>query len=258
MKEKQFFVEKDGVQLEVLDIHPQASPNGPAVVFLHDALGSIAQWQDFPRLVAGLTQRRTIVYNRRGHGRSSPLQTPRRPDYLHREALKDLPSLLDHLEISAPILIGHSDGGSIALIYAAHHPTTALITEAAHVIVEDITLRGIRMAARDRFQLIQALKKYHDERAQVLFDAWTETWLHPDFRDWDITGLLPRIECPALIIQGADDEYGSEEQVWAISAGIGPRSQAILIANCGHIPHREAPTKIIDHMTKFIVDYSRD
>lgn len=258
MQEKHYTVDLTDAQLEVLDIQPEGRPSSPAIVFLHDALGSIRQWKDFPHLIVERTGLRALLYNRRGHGGSSPLSANRTPGYLHREATEELPALLRKVEIENPILFGHSDGGSIALIYAAHFSTAALITEAAHVIVEDRTIRGIRMASRERYHLLNALRKYHGEQTEALFDAWTDTWLDPGFRDWDILDLLPRIKCPALIIQGADDEYGTEEQVWAAATGIGPQSKALLISNCGHIPHREAPEKIIDQVTKFIVDYSGD
>ena len=238
--------------LHVQNIEPEGAMDAPTLVFLHDALGSIAQWGGFPLKLALRTGLKAVVYDRLGHGKSSPLDHARNQEYLHREALEILPELLKELRIQQPILIGHSDGGSIALIYAAYHRPTAVITEAAHVFVEDITLEGIRSAYTRRKSLLQQLRKYHGDKTDSLFQAWYKTWLNPKFRNWNLEGLLSRIQCPTMAIQGRQDQYGTEEQIERIIKGIGPEASPLWIEQCGHIPHREAEEAVLSSTAMFI------
>ncbi len=254
MKEHEYQIEVDDTRLNILELKPNPPRDGAPLIFLHDAIGSVAQWEEFPYEIALRTGRRTIIYDRQGHGLSDPMVRPRGVDYLHREATAVLPALLQQLNIAAPILIGHSDGASIALIFAAHFTPAAVITEAAHILVEPVTLRAIREAQQNREKILEKLRFYHSDKADSLFDAWTDTWLSEQFAGWDIRPLLSKVECPVLVIQGVEDQFATEEQVWTTVSHIGPLSQALLLAGCGHTPHREAPEKIINRMTKFISD----
>ena len=226
------------------------------LVFLHEGLGCTAMWHDFPTLVAGDTGLPCVVYDRSGYGRSSRHSSPRDERYLHIEAQDILPRLLDLLQIERAILIGHSDGGSIALLTAAACPEriAGIVTEAAHVFVEPITLEGIRdtVAAYDPRHLEQRLARYHGEKARELFFAWADTWQSSSFRNWNIEDCLGMIQCPALIIQGRDDPYGSVRQVESIVSGIGSQATPLLIPNCGHAPHRDVPGQVRDAINDFV------
>ena len=234
---------------------PKRPHRGPALVFLHEALGCTAMWHAFPARVAAATGLSAVSFDRAGYGRSPRTPRPRTKDYLQREAESVLPRVLEALGIQHAILVGHSDGGSIALLAAAALPRTVvgIVTEAAHVFVEPITRAGIRtaLAAFAPRQLEQRLARYHGARTRALFFAWADTWLSETFRDWNIEACLARIRCPALVIQGRDDPYGSEAQVRAIVAGIGPGARALLLPACGHIPHRSAPGKVCDAIAAF-------
>jgi pimeloyl-ACP methyl ester carboxylesterase len=228
-----------------------------ALVFLHEALGCTAMWHDFPAQVARDTRMPAIIYDRAGYGRSS--RSPYRPrdrSYLHCEAQVVLPQLLERLQVDQAILIGHSDGGSIALLAAAACPdkVAGIVTEAAHVFVESITRGGIReaLAAYEPHGLEKRLARYHGDRAQDLFFAWADTWLSPGFQDWNIENCLGRIQCPALIIQGLEDQYGSPRQVNSIVAGIGTHAVPLFIPGCGHAPHRDAPRRVRRAIAEFV------
>jgi len=228
----------------------------PHLVFLHEGLGCTAMWHDFPAQVAGDTGLPVIVYDRSGHGRSPGHVPPRDKHYLHVEAQDILPQLLEHLHIERAILIGHSDGGSIALLTAAACPQriAGIITEAAHVFVEPLTLAGIRetVTAYEPRHLQQRLERYHGTKAQALFFAWADTWQSASFRSWNIEDCLVRIQCPALVIQGQDDPYGSPRQVQSIVAGIGSRATPLLIPASGHAPHRDTPDHIREAIAEFV------
>jgi pimeloyl-ACP methyl ester carboxylesterase len=251
MQERQFDMDLRGSRLNVLEWQPAAF-SAPPLILLHDALGSAAQWRQFPPELAACTGRRVIAYDRAGHGRSAPLAKPRGLDYLEHEAWEVLPDLLQALDIAAPALIGHSDGGSIALLYAARYPAAAVVAAAPHVFVEDITLAGIRQAVEERDILLQKLEKHHGSKAAALFDAWADTWLAPAFRSWDIRPLLPAIACPVLAIQGLSDPYGSAAQALDIAAALGNKAQPWLIPAAGHQPHREMQTTLIEGIARFL------
>src|SRR5579859_376990 len=192
-------VEVGGVSLET--IHVPSPAGAPTLVFLHEALGSVALWRDFPAALAAATGLGWLAYSRQGHGRSAPLAGPRDTIYLDREAIDVLPAVLRRFGIARPILYGHSDGATIALIHAAGEKVEAVIAEAPHVVVEEAGLAGIRAAVARADDLVPRLGKYHD-RPGAIFEAWHSIWLAPEFRDWSITHRLPAIIAPLLMIQG--------------------------------------------------------
>ncbi len=232
-----------------------AYPGAPNLVFLHEGLGSIGLWRDFPARLAAATGAAALVYSRRGYGGSDPLGRPRRVDYMHREALDVLPALLDQLAIAEPILIGHSDGASIALIHAGAQrwPVRGLIIEAPHVFVEDLTVAGIA-AARDTYRasdLGRRLARYHAD-PDAAFWGWNDIWLDPAFRAWNIEEYLSAITAPVLVVQGEDDEYGTPAQLEAIVRGIAGPVETLLLPRCKHAPHRDQPEATLAAMKRFL------
>ncbi len=235
------------------------APREPAVsrhtlVFLHEGLGSVSLWRDFPQQLADATGLPGLVYSRYGHGQSEPLHEPRAPDYQHVEAQQALPELLGKLDIASPILFGHSDGASIALMYAAlkGSPTAGLIVLAPHVKVEQITVDGIA-AARETYRrgdLRQRLSRHHAD-VDSTFAGWSDIWLDPRFRDWNIEACLPHITCPILAIQGREDEYGTLEQIRIISR-LAPRVTRLELEECGHSPHRDQPAAVLEASRLFV------
>ncbi len=226
------------------------------LVFLHEGLGSIPQWKDFPAQLCAATGLPGLVYERWGFGHSDPLDKPRTPFYLHQEALESLPDVLRTCGIAHPILLGHSDGGSIALIFAAAYPhwPRAIITEAAHVFVEEITLAGIRVAGEwyETSDWPQRLARYHGDHTDAMFHGWCDTWQLPEFRDWNIETELSGIVCPALIMQGQQDEYATIGQVDVIAAGVSGPVTTCLIPDCGHTPHHQSRERVLSEMVGFI------
>ena len=226
------------------------------LVFLHEGLGSIAMWRDFPSRLCDAVGCRGLVYSRFGYGKSDPLAAPRRVDFMHDEAQHALPQLLDKLEIDNPVLFGHSDGGSIALLHAGltQRPTAALVVLAPHVLVEEISITSIEAAkvAYETTDLREKLQRYHDDPDSA-FRGWNDIWLHPDFRAWNIEDCLPGIRCPILAIQGVDDEYGTLEQIERIARGaVNTEVELLKLPDCGHSPHRDRPEAVIAATQKFI------
>lgn len=252
------FVEACGHQLEY-QLIPAHQLNRPTLVFLHEGLGSVAMWRDFPARVAAATGCRTLVYSRYGYGQSDTLEAPFSVRYMHDEALLALPRLLDKLEIRKPVLIGHSDGGSIALIHAggARRDVSGLILMAPHVFVEDISVESIAKAkvAFEATDLAQKLGKYHRDPVKT-FWGWNDIWLHPDFRFWNIEEYLPRIDCPVLAIQGIDDEYGTLAQVEAIRNRVSGDVDVLELADCRHSPHKDQPEATLNAMAGFVAALS--
>lgn len=249
-------------RLTVEFIRPRAKrDNRPVLVFLHEGLGSIGQWRDFPEKICARTGFPALVYDRWGYGGSDPLTEPRKPDYLHDEALLSLPEVLNQCAIDKPILIGHSDGGSIAIIYAGTYPqkVSGIITEAAHVFVEDVTVEGIKRAVEvyERTGLKKRLSKFHENNTELMFRGWSDIWLSREFRNWNIEEYLPHITCPLLAIQGKDDEYGTPAQVEAIVGKVAGPARASMIDNCGHIPHIQTREKVFSEMVSFIRELTR-
>ncbi len=229
---------------------------GPApLVFLHEGLGSISMWRDFPHKVAAATGRRTLVYARRGYGRSEPVAAPRGVDYMHREGLEVLPAVLDHFGFDRPILLGHSDGASIALIYAGGtgRGVEALILEAPHVFVEDLTVESIAKV-KDVYAQTNLREKLARHHADVdgAFWGWNNIWLHPDFRQWNIEAYLPQVSAPTLVIQGADDEYGTLAQVEAIERQAAGSVARVVLPDCGHSPHRDQEAATLAAVADFV------
>jgi len=239
---------------------PAKKKDRPTLVFLHEGLGCVAQWRDFPRRVAEATGCAALIYSRYGHGQSDVCDAPRGVRFMHDEALLALPELLTQLEIHNPLLIGHSDGASIALIYAGAGvgSVTGLIAMAPHVFVEDISITGIEKArvAWRTTDLPHKLARYHRDAAKT-FAAWNDAWLNPDFRHWNIEEYLPRIASPILAIQGEEDEYGSMAQVDAIAAQA-PNVQLLKLIECGHAPHKDQPEATLNAVARFILAGERE
>ena len=228
---------------------------GPTLIFLHEGLGSVALWRDFPQRVADATAHPALVYSRAGYGRSTALAAARTPRYMHDEALVTLPALLDALGIADVILIGHSDGASIALIHAGAgvRPVRALVAMAPHVFVEDLSIASIAQA-RDDYQstdLRTKLGRYH-VGFDSAFRGWNDIWLSPAFRDWNIERYLPGIDCPLLLIRGRDDEYGTLAQLDAIERQVSGRVERVELADCGHSPHRDQPSATLERIADFV------
>ena len=231
-----------------------ADDGGPTLVFLHEGLGSVAMWRNFPSRLAHATNCNAVVYSRYGYGNSDPLAEPRTVRYMHDEALVALPELLDKLAIDRPILIGHSDGGSIGLIHAGGgaRPVTAVVTMAAHVLVEDISVVSIAAAktAYESTDLRAKLARYHAD-VDSAFWGWNRIWLAPEFRDWNIEEYLPRIACPVLAIQGEADEYGTMEQMRRIGAQVAD-VEVLRLEDCRHSAHIDQPEAVIEAVTRFV------
>lgn len=251
-----FYLTAAGHRLRARWIGEPAARDQRVLVFLHEGLGSIPQWKDFPAALCEATGLPGLVYERWGFGGSEALVLPRAKDYLAREAEDALPEVLAACGVTHPVLIGHSDGGSIALLYAAAYPNRAeaCVTLAAHVFVEEVTRAGIAaVVAHWRAGDLHArLAKYHGANTEATFRGWAETWLDPGFRDWNVEHRLPAIACPALVIQGADDEHGTPAQVDAIAAGVSGPVETWMIPDCGHSPHIERPEAVRARIAGFI------
>jgi pimeloyl-ACP methyl ester carboxylesterase len=220
---------------------------GRPIVMLHEGLGSVSMWKDFPQQLASSTASPVIAYSRYGYGRSERLRTPRAVRYMHDEALIVLPELLDRLDIRSPILFGHSDGASIALLHAGHgtRGVAGVIALAPHVFVEDVSIQSIAQArtAFETTNLRDRLARYHED-VDGAFWGWNDIWLHPDFRAWNIEDCLPKIQCDILVIQGEEDEYGTIQQVQRI-ARAAPKVQTLMLKHSGHSPHRDHPDPVL-------------
>lgn len=250
-------IQVGGARLEVQRL--AGTPGGPAgqIIFLHEGLGSVAMWRDWPARVCAATGRAGVVYSRRGYGASDPIPDVRgsgrlAPDYLHRQALDVLPALLEALGVQQPILLGHSDGGSIALLHAAHFPVRACVVMAPHVIVEDVSVGAIEQArhAYERGDLRERLARYHQDVASA-FWQWNDVWLSPGFRSFDIRPDCRRITAPVLALQGLNDPYGSLRQIHEIAPTRG-RFELEEVADCGHSPHRDQPDRVTARIAGFL------
>lgn len=228
------------------------------IVFLHEGLGSISMWRDWPAHVCAAANCRGLVFSRYGYGQSTPRPPAEtRPiSYLHTQAQDALPKLFEALGIAneRPVLFGHSDGGSIALIYAATYPdqVKAIAVAAPHIFVEDVTIEGIRQAREVYLStdLSSKLARHHKDVDSV-FWSWNDVWLQPEFRAWNIEGVLGQIKCPVLAIQGEGDEYGTLEQIRGIKR-LAPQTELCIIPDCGHSPHRDQPQVVISALTSFL------
>lgn len=238
--------------LEYIDL-PASQPDRPVVMLLHEGLGCVAMWRDFPQRVAELSGCRVIAWSRAGYGRSTPHAAARTPRYMHIEA-EAVPPLMDALGIERAVLVGHSDGGSIALLTAAAFPArvAGLVVMAPHEFVEEETLAGIRVArtAWQTTNLPEKLARYHADAPKV-FSDWNDCWLSPPFRDWNIEDCLPAIRCPVLALQGRQDEYATLRQIEVI-AEVVPQTTLLALDNCAHTPQRDQEAAVLSAIGDFI------
>jgi pimeloyl-ACP methyl ester carboxylesterase len=226
-------------------------PGRRSLVLLHEGLGSVALWRDFPARLNEATGRRVVAFSRFGHGRSEPPARPRTPAFFHEEALDVLPEVLTQLDAPEPILVGHSDGASIALIHAGRHPVAGIALLAPHVFVEDVTVAEIRIA-RERYtggDLRERMARHHDD-VDAAFFGWCDVWLDPAFRDWSLEADAERVTCPVLLIQGVEDPYGTLAQLDRVQARVrGPVTRLELPG--GHSPHLDAAGPVLAGLSEF-------
>ncbi|WP_142847702.1 alpha/beta fold hydrolase [Telmatospirillum sp. J64-1] len=249
--------EVDGKKLEYRMIGP-APALAPTLVFLHEGLGCAAMWRDFPDRLSRATGCGALVYSRAGYGNSDPADLPRPKTYHDDEALRVLPQVLKHAGVKRAVLIGHSDGATIALIHAAAAPgdcqVVGVVAEAPHVFNEEICLSAIRRAVRDwqDGDLRQKLERWHGANAECAFHGWSDTWQRPEFWTWNVEHYLPDITCPVFVIQGEEDFYGSDRQVEAIARQVSGPCETLILPYCGHTPHHEHAGPILETMARFV------
>jgi pimeloyl-ACP methyl ester carboxylesterase len=219
---------------------------------LHEGLGSVSAWRDFPEALRRATSRRVIAYSRFGHGSSDPPPAPRTPAFFHEEARDVLPEVLRRLDVDEPVLVGHSDGASIALVHAGASPVHALVLLAPHVVVEDVTIEAIR-ETRGKFEttdLRERLGRHHDD-PDLTFGQWCDVWLDPSFRSWTLEPDAERVESPVLLIQGEDDPYGTLDQLDRVETRVrGPVFRKVVPG--GHRLHRDAPEEVLRELVWFL------
>lgn len=244
-----------GVALETQRL--PGAPERPTLVFLHEGLGSVAMWRQWPAQLCARTGCPGLVYSRQGYGQSQDRPQVRtqgrlQPDYMHHEALQVLPALLHTLGIKRPVLVGHSDGGTIALLHAAHHRVSGTVVMAPHVKVEDLSIQAIE-AAREAYEnggLRQRLAPFH-AHVDTAFWQWNEVWLSAAFRDYDIRAEIAGVQDPLLAIQGHDDPYGSMAQIDDIAHAVG-HAQLLKLAPCGHSPHKDQTEAVTEAIAAFV------
>jgi pimeloyl-ACP methyl ester carboxylesterase len=244
------------VNIEYAWLNAAAAP-APLMIFLHEGLGSLAMWKDFPQQLCDSLGCRGLVYSRPGYGQSSPRAADETwaPDFMHQQAHEVLPALLHALgvntETEKPWLFAHSDGGSIALLYAARFACAGAVLLAPHIVVEDISVRSIaatRQAYIDSDRDVKGglkgrLARYHAQPDSA-FWGWADVWLNPEFRHWNIEADIAPISCPMLAVQGLNDDYGSLAQIRGIQR-LHPRTRLLELAHCGHSPHRDQPQALL-------------
>jgi pimeloyl-ACP methyl ester carboxylesterase len=250
------------VRFEVLGQHLEYRWIGPGpgvaptIVFLHEGLGCLATWADLPDRLVSATGCGALVYSRMGYGASDPVREPRPVRFMHDEALDVLPAVIERFKLEEVILFGHSDGASIAVVYAgaSRGPIRALVLEAPHVFVEPICIESITRIARayETTRLRERLARYHGGNTDSMFRTWTDVWLRPEFRRWNIEEYLPAIESPVLVVQGEDDEYGTLRQVDAVVTQVRGPAKSLVLARCGHSPHSERPDEVLEAAGRFI------
>ncbi|HEY0038777.1 MAG TPA: alpha/beta hydrolase [Longimicrobium sp.] len=248
------FLTIGGLRLEYRWTGP-GPDEAPTIVFLHEGLGSVSTWRDFPMHLAEATGCGALVYSRAGYGRSDPIELPRPVEFMHREA-EVLGEVLRAANVRRAVLFGHSDGASIALIHAGSHPSdisAGLVLEAPHVFVEDVSVESIaRIGEVYRSTDLRERLARHHQHVDVAFGGWNGVWLDPEFRAWNIEPLLPSIRLPALVIQGEADEYGTWAQVESIQRLSGGSVDALRTADCGHAPHVQHPDVVIAAAARFV------
>ncbi len=251
----------DGGRIFVKTWAPDAASTEAPLLMLHDSLGCVALWRDVPEALCARLGRRVIAYDRLGFGRSDPRSGRPSLRFVEEEAEQVFPHLRAALGLTRVALFGHSVGGGMAANIAARHPEAceALVTVATQAFVEDRTTAGIR-DAQQGFQdpaRFARLERYHGDKARWVLDAWTGTWLSPGFADWSLFDVLPQITCPVLAIHGDGDEYGSRRFPETIAEMAGGPSSALILENCGHIPHREQPAALLDAVADFLSSGAR-
>ena len=244
-----------GVELEVKWCI--GDDRNPTIIMLHEGLGCIGMWHDFPEQLCQLTEHPIFAYSRQGYGLSHPITVPRQLTYMHHEGLDVLPKLLKVADIKNHILLGHSDGGSIALINAGGNPQEelkAVITMAPHIFCEKLTLDSIKQSvpAFSHGKLRKALQKYHGKNVDCAFWGWNKAWLDPDFIHWNIEQYLPDISVPQLVIQGKDDPYGTTAQIEAITKGSKGKVTTRVLENCQHAPYKEQALRCLNDINEFL------
>jgi pimeloyl-ACP methyl ester carboxylesterase len=246
----------DDRRLRVRWFAPRLASDDPVIVLLHQGLGSVSQWREFPRALAAAAGCAVVGYDRVGHGGSDALTPPRPADFFEVEACGALPDVLEALGINKPILYGHSDGGTIALLFAARFPdrACAVISEAAHVFSEVEETGGVGRVVEEfqRGDLRDRLARHHGEKIDAMFWAWAEFWLRAKMRDWQITDQLAAIRAPLLVIQGDNDEHGTIAQVQTIARSSGGSVETFTVPACGHSPHLEATDAVAARAGEFV------
>jgi pimeloyl-ACP methyl ester carboxylesterase len=228
----------------------------PTIVFLHEGLGCVGMWRDFPDRLASSAGCGALVYSRPGYGASGPVAGPRPVRFMHDEALDVLPAVVAHFRIEDAILFGHSDGASIAVIYAGSRkgPIRALVLEAPHVFVETVCTDSIARIAQEygTTRLRERLARYHGANTDSMFRTWTDVWLRPEFARWNIEEYLPAIESPVLVVQGENDEYGTLAQVDAVANQVRGPAESLVLPGCGHSPHSSQPAEVLEAASRFL------
>lgn len=250
--EKDLHIDGSVLRIKYIEIDKEK----PTIVFLHDSLGCIQLWRDFPEKLAEATGCNALVYDRQGYGKSGPfITTDRENNYLEKEA-DVLHKLIEKTGIKEVILFGHSDGASITLHAAANYPSDfiGIITEGPHIFVEDLTRKGVSDAleAFNTTDLKERLQKYHGDNTEDLMAAFTKIWLSEKYRPWTMEPSLPRIECPVLVIQGEEDEYGTMNQVNRVLELVSGKAEKFVVPSVGHTVHKEAAEVTLKRATSFI------
>ncbi len=244
-----------GQHLEYRWIGP-GPQDAPTIVFLHEGLGCVGMWRDFPDRMVSATGCGALVYSRMGYGASDPVRGPRPVRFMHDEALEALPAVIEHFELREVIFFGHSDGASIALIYTGARlaPVRALVLEAPHVFVEPVCVESIARIAREyeTTRLRERLARHHGGNTDSMFKTWTDVWLRPEFLKWNIEECLSAIESPVLVVQGEDDEYGTVKQVDSVVSQVSGPAQSLMLPGCGHSPHSDQPDAVLEAAGRFI------
>jgi len=259
LRQSQGYFDIGGVSLEYRRFDPPQA-NGPTLVLLHEGLGCVALWKDFPLQLAQLTGCRVLAYSRAGYGGSEPCPLPRPLNFMHDEGLRVLPKVLAEAGVREPILVGHSDGASIALIHAgglSDPRVRGLVLMAPHVFVEELTLTSIRAArtAYETTDLRRRLARYHGDNVDCAFWGWNRAWLDPGFVKWNLECYLPQIEAPVLLLQGEEDQYGTIRQLEKIIEQVPRQAEMILFPGCGHSPFRDRPAETLQAIDGFLGKY---
>jgi pimeloyl-ACP methyl ester carboxylesterase len=249
-------IKVDGRRVEAVMCGP-APDRAPTLVLLHEGLGCVAMWRDFPQKLAARSGYGVLAYSRPGYGKSDAVPLPRPLSYMHDEALQVLPHVLDQAGVKKTILIGHSDGASIGAIYAGGRQdfrVRGLVLMAPHFFVEDISVKSIAAAkeAYDKGDLRERLRRYHGDNVDVAFRGWNDAWLDPGFRAWRIDDYVAHIRVPILIVQGRDDQYGTLAQIELAERDAYSPVDAVILDRCGHSPHVDQPEATLEAIAEFV------